>query len=69
LAIAVLALGFALLLPGRGTPMRSAAADGVTMSMSAPASVLVGNWFDYAISLTYTGELTSQTADYTLPTP
>ena len=65
LAALVVVLGFALLLPGRGAPMHSAVADTVTISMSAPTNVLVGNWIDYAITITYTGELTGQTADYT----
>lgn len=65
LAALVVVLGFALLLPGRGAPMHSAVAGPVTMSMSAPTNVLVGTWFDYTITLTYTGELSSTTADYT----
>jgi len=42
-----------------------ATADSVTVSMSAPAHVLLGNHYDYAITFTYTGELTGPTSDYT----
>ena len=65
LAAILVVLGFALLLPGRGAPMQAAAADTVTVTMSAPTNVLVGNWIDYTITLTYSGVLTDQTADYT----
>jgi hypothetical protein len=59
-------LGFALLLPGRAAPMHERAADTVTIGMSAPTSVVHGNYFDYTITATYDGEPSGVTADYTV---
>jgi hypothetical protein len=59
-------LGFALLLPGRAAPMHDRAADTVTISMSAPANVLHGNWYDYTITVIYNGDPGGVTADYTV---
>jgi len=66
LAAALAVLGFALLLPGRAAPMHDRALDTVTISMSAPANVLHGNWYDYVITVTYNGEPGGVTADYTV---
>jgi Domain of unknown function DUF11 len=66
LAAALAVLGFALLLPGRAAPMHERALDTVTISMSAPANVLHGNWYDYVITITYNGEPGGVTADYTV---
>jgi hypothetical protein len=66
LAAVLAMLGFALLLPGRAASMHDRGSDTVTISMSAPANVLVGDWYDYAITFTYTGELTGPTSDYTV---
>ena len=66
LAAALAVLGFALLLPGRAAPMHDRASDTVTISMSAPANVVHGNWYDYVITVTYDGEPGGVTADYTV---
>ena len=66
LAAALAVLGFALLLPGRAAPMHDRALDTVTISMSAPANVLHGNWYDYTITVTYNGDPGGVTADYTV---
>jgi hypothetical protein len=66
LAALLAVLGFTLLLPGRAAPMHERALDTVTISMSAPANVSHGSWYDYAITFTYTGELTGPTSDYTV---
>lgn len=59
-------LGLTLLLPGRAAPMHDRTSDTVTISMSAPAHVLLGDWYDYAITVTYDGEPGGVTADYTV---
>ncbi|MFN2472201.1 MAG: hypothetical protein ABR583_14680 [Gaiellaceae bacterium] len=64
----------ALLLPGSGRPMPAAQrsfaiADPVTVTKTAPANATVGDLFDYTITLTYTGELTSPSAEYTVTDP
>jgi hypothetical protein len=56
----------ALLLPGRAAPMHERAADTVTIGMSAPATVVHGNFYDYTITATYIGEPGGVTPDYTL---
>ncbi len=66
LAAALAVLGFALVLPGRAAPMHDRVSDTVTISMSAPANVLHGNWYDYVITVTYNGEPGGVTADYTV---
>jgi hypothetical protein len=44
LAALLAVLGFTLLLPGRAAPMHDRASDTVTISVSAPAHVLLGHW-------------------------
>jgi Domain of unknown function DUF11 len=66
-AALLVVLGLVLLAPGRGAPARATAADLVTMTMSAPANVVLGNHYDYTVSFTYTGDLPGgPTAAYTV---
>ncbi len=67
LAALIAVLGFALLAPGRSAPSRASAADLVTMTMSAPANVVLGNHYDYTLAFTYNGDLPGgPTAAYTV---
>jgi len=60
-------LAVVLLAPGRAAPPRAVAADLVTIAMNAPASVVLGNHYDYAITFTYNGTITGgPTAAYTV---
>jgi hypothetical protein len=42
------------------------AADPVTVSVNAPASVIVGSNYDYSVVVTYSGELTAQSPEYSV---